>query len=626
MNIAWQPSLGAWRQGNLTHFRVWAPEVRQIEVVLEPELDKTPTFALHKSSDGYFQGTIDEVASGALYWYQIDGQGLYPDSASRFQPQGVHGPSQVIDPAEFAWTDGEWKGVGLEDLILYELHVGTFTPAGTFAAAAERLPLLRQLGVTAVELMPVADFAGDRNWGYDGAALFAPARCYGTPDDLRRFVDCAHQFGLAVHLDVVYNHFGPDGAYAGVFSPYYFSSKHKSPWGAAINFDGAHSAQVRNFFLENALHWIHEYHVDGLRLDATHAIIDESPRHFLAELSGAVRKSLEGFHRSVLVIAEDVRNLARMVKPEVEKGWGLDGVWSDDFHHQMRRCLAGDQDGYYQDFEGTMEDIVQTARRGWFYSGQYARFFGQLRGTDSAEIPPSRFVFFLQNHDQVGNRAFGDRLHHQIDLAVYRAATTLLLLLPHPPLLFMGQEWAASTPFQYFTNHHPELGKLVKEGRRNEFSGFAVFADPKSRERIPDPQEMETFEASRLKWEEREAEPHHSTLRFYTRLLALRLREPALRARGRENFEIEALNDSVLVIRRHATSVPTLLGVIRLRGAGRDSLRKNPYADASGQWELLLTTEDRPFTPDPAPPLIELSGPVIDFARPGAVIFKSSDR
>jgi maltooligosyltrehalose trehalohydrolase len=624
--MTWQPSIGAWRQENLTYFRVWAPNAGEIEVVLETLSGGAAAFPLQKSADGYFQGAIPEVARGALYRYRLDGHGDYPDPASRYQPRGVHGPSQVIDPGEFAWTDRGWTGVGLEDLILYELHVGTFTPAGTFAAAAERLPLLRRLGVTSVELMPVADFAGSRNWGYDGVALFAPARCYGSPDDLRHFVNRAHELGLAVHLDVVYNHFGPDGSYAAAFSPFYFSSRHKSPWGAGVNFDGPYSAPVRHFFIENALHWIHEYHVDGLRLDATHAIVDESPRHFLAKLSGAVRCSLQDSSRRALVLAEDVRNLARMVQPEKQNGWGLDAVWSDDFHHQMRRFLTGDQDGYFQDFAGTTQDIAATARQGWFYGGQYAPFFGQPRGTDPAGIPPSRFVFFLQNHDQVGNRAFGDRMHHQADPAVYRAATALLLLLPQTPLLFMGQEWAASAPFRYFTDHHPELGKLIQQGRQNEFSGFAAFQDPNDRERIPDPQALETFEASRLNWEERELEPHLSIWRFYTKLLALRRTEPALRAQGTDNFQVEALNDSVLLLRRQAPSAPALLGVIRLRGAGSDNLQGSPCADAgqAGKWELLLTAEDASFAPDPVPPRVDLWGPVIEFFRPGAVILKAA--
>ncbi|MBI2818623.1 MAG: malto-oligosyltrehalose trehalohydrolase [Acidobacteria bacterium] len=623
--MGWQPSLGAWREGSVTHFRVWAPEATTVEVILEMSADRTLVFPLAKSADGFFEGGSDEVRAGDLYRYQVDGQGPFPDPVSRYQPHGVHGPSQVVNASEFCWSDGEWCGVGLEDLVLYEMHVGTFTPEGTFTAAARKLPLLLELGVTAVELMPVDDFPGNRNWGYDGVALFAPARCYGTPDDLRRFVDEAHRMGLAVHLDVVYNHLGPDGAYHGVFSPYYFSQQHQSPWGVAINFDGPHSVPVRRFFIENALHWIHEYHLDGLRLDATHAIVDESPRHFLAELSAAVRDSRQGSRRQVLLAAEDVRNLAWMVKPGSENGWGLDAVWSDDFHHQMRRCLAGDHDGYFEDFDGTTADIAATVRLGWFYCGQHARYFGKLRGTDPSDISPRRFVFFLQNHDQVGNRAFGDRLHHQIDLAAYRAASALLLLLPQTPLLFMGQEWAASTPFQYFTDHYPELGKQVTEGRRNEFSRFAAFADSETPEQIPDPQDLKTFVASRLIWEERETEPHAFTHRFYQRLLALRRSEPALQARETNNFEIAALNPDVLLLRRHADAAPPLLAVLRLRGAGMEDLRENPLATpGSGRrWTLCLTSEERPFAADPMPPHIDCGGPVIEFVRPGVVVLES---
>ncbi|MBI4479756.1 MAG: malto-oligosyltrehalose trehalohydrolase [Acidobacteria bacterium] len=623
--MALQPSLGAWREDGVTHFRVWAPYAKELEVVWETSPRRRSAFPLQKSADGFFQGSFAEAGPGTRYRYRIDGQGPFPDPASRYQPQGVHGPSQVVDAAEFPWTDDAWTGISLDDLALYEMHVGTFTPAGTFAAAAERLPSLRDLGVTAVELMPVADFPGNRNWGYDGVALFAPARCYGTPDDLRQLVDMAHRLGLAVHLDVVYNHLGPDGAYHGIFSPYYFSQEHKSSWGAAINFDGPHSAQVRNFFIENSLHWIHEYHMDGLRLDATHAIVDESPQHFLAQLSMAVRESLRGSRRQVLVIAEDVRNLAGMVKPEAEDGWGLDAVWSDDFHHQMLRCLAGDRDGYFEDFEGTLADITVTAREGWYYRGQLARYFGKPRGTNPEGISPRRFVFFLQNHDQVGNRALGDRLHRQIDLAAYRAATALLLLLPQTPLLFMGQEWAASTPFQYFTDHYPELGKLVTEGRRNEFSRFAAFAEPPTREGIPDPQDLKTFLASQILWEERESGRHASTLRFYQKLLALRGSEPALQAREAENFKVVALDQDGLLLRRHADSAPALLAVIRLRGAGVEDLRENQDAAAGPgcHWTLCLTSEEAHFASDPMPLRIDLGGPVIEFSRPGAVVLKS---
>jgi maltooligosyltrehalose trehalohydrolase len=438
-------------------------------------------------------------------------------------------------------------------------------------------------------------------------------------------VDDAHRIGLAVHLDVVYNHFGPDGAYHGVFSPFYFSRTHQSPWGAAVNLDGPQSAGARKFFIENALHWIHEYHLDGLRLDATHAIVDTSPRHFLAELSGAVRESLKergDGGRPVVVIAEDVRNLACIAKPESEGGWGLDAVWSDDFHHEIRRFLTGDRDGYFEDFAGTAEEIGSTARHGWFYSGQHAPFFGKERGSDPSGLAPQRFVFFLQNHDQVGNRAFGERLNHQIDLAAYRAATALLLLLPETPLLFMGQEWAASSPFQFFTDHHPELGKLVTEGRRNEFSRFAAFARPETRNRIPDPQDPATFERSRLSWEERKTEPHASMIQYYRKLLDLRRSEPAL-GNG-EGFDILDLDADTLLLRRPEASGGDLLAVIRLRGAGTVDLRGFPNAHTGfgRRWTLLLTSEEKAFAADAVAPRIDASGPTVEFVRPGAAVFK----
>jgi maltooligosyltrehalose trehalohydrolase len=624
--MSWKPRLGAWPVVDGASFAVWAPDARRLEVLCETPGKPASVYPLEKDSEGVFTGTHSGIGAGDLYRYRLDGAGPYPDPASRFQPQGLHGPSQVIDPNRFPWTDRDWKNVEPDRLVLYELHVGTFTPGGTFNAAIERLPYLKDLGVTAVELMPVAAFPGNRNWGYDGAALFAPARSYGAPDDLRTFVNEAHRTGLAVHLDVVYNHFGPDGAYAPVFSKYYFSERHRSPWGAGINLDGEHSAQVRRFFIENALHWIHEYHIDGLRLDATHALVDDSPRYFLAELAAAVRASGESTGRKALLVAEDTRNLNYMLQPESEGGWGLDGVWSDDFHHQVRRCLAGDADGYFSDFDGTVESIAATVRQGWFFTGQYAPYFGHQRGTGPASISPAQCVFFIQNHDQVGNRAFGDRLHHAIDLASYRAATVLLLLAPEAPLLFMGQEWAAGTPFQFFTDHEPGLGRKVTEGRRREFAKFRAFADPALRERIPDPQAPATFEASRLVWEETTLEPHLSTLALHRRLLALRAAEPVFRSAGRASFAIRPSGDSALVLRRGMGAGPAFLAVIRLKGAGGCDLGDLPEANPGPgrRWQSILTTEDAAFTPDPVPLKIPAGGLAVEFSRPGAVILTAA--
>ena len=427
-------------------------------------------------------------------------------------------------------------------------------------------------------------------------------------------------------LDVVYNHLGPDGAYLSAFSPYYFTERHHTPWGAALNFDGDHSAMVREFFIENGRHWLHEYHLDGLRLDATHAIADDSPRHFLAELAARVHESAPG--RRVLIVGEDHRNLNWMVKPERDGGWGIDAVWADAFHHHCRRLLAGDSEGYYRDYSGSTEDLATTIRQGWFYTGQFSTHLGEPRGTDPTGIPANRFVICLQNHDQIGNRALGERLHAQIEHNAYRAASVLLLMAPQTPLIFMGQEWAAGTPFLYFTDHHAELGQMVTEGRRGEFGHFAAFSDPAGREQIPDPQAASTFRASQLSWSERLVEPHASILRLYQALLLLRRREPTLRQPA--SFDAVAVDDATLVIRRDGSN-DTFLVVVRLQGAGVVDFRGgrldaglHDRAAQMGPWDIVLTSEDPAFSPDPAPPEVDWSddGFTIRFHRPSAVILR----
>jgi maltooligosyltrehalose trehalohydrolase len=608
-------ALGATCEAGGVRFRVWAPERERVELCVETP-GREATHALVKDAEGFFDGAISGLGAGDLYRYRLDGEGPFPDPASRFQPSGVHGPSEVIDPAAFGWSDPGWRGVALEDLIVYELHVGAFSPAGTFAGVADRLAHLVDLGVTALELMPVADFPGERGWGYDGVSLFAPARCYGRPDELRRLVDLAHRAGLAVFLDVVYNHFGPDGAYWGLYSPHYFSRIHSTPWGAAINLDGPSSAPVRDFLIENATRWLREYHIDGLRLDATHALVDDGPRHLLAELQARVRAAVP---RPVLLIAEDDRNLATMLRPEAEGGWGLDGVWADDLHHHLRRCLAGDRDGYFRDFTGEAADIAATLRDGWFFKGQHSEHRGGARGTDPVGLDRQRFVVCLQNHDQVGNRAFGERLNHQIDGAEFRAATALLLGAPETPILFMGQEWAAPEPFLYFTDHEPELGRLVTDGRRKEFRGFACFSDPLQRDRIPDPQAASTFARSRLDWARVDEEPHASALRLHRALLRLRREHPLLRDRARLDVRIDAIGEDTIAIEYAGKEAHhRLLAVVRLRGAGEVALPDRP-----GPWRAVLSTEDGGFTRDPLPPSVngdrDLS---VTFSRPGAILLE----
>ena len=558
---------------------------------------------------------------GTLYRYRLDERDdhVFPDPASRFQPRGVHGPSQVVDPSTFAWTDSEWRAPRLDRTVFYEMHVGTFTPQGTFRGVIERLPYLDDLGVTAIELMPVADFPGERNWGYDGVALFAPARCYGQPDDLRVLVDAAHRHGLAVYLDVVYNHLGPDGAYANAFSQHYFTDRHESPWGRGVNLDGPCSSEVRRFFIENALHWIHEYHIDGLRLDATHAMQDDSPVHFLAELTTIVRERTE---RPVVFAAEDHRNIAQMLRPVADGGWGVDGVWADDFHHQARVHTARDREGYYADFTGNIQDLATTLCQGWFFTGQPSTHLGKPRGTDPFGLSPKQFIVCIQNHDQIGNRANGARLNHEVDEATFRALSALLLLVPQTPLLFMGQEWAASSPFLFFTDHGEELGHKITEGRRQEFSAFAAFANPARRAAIPDPQDLETCLRSRLAWDEAERDPHAGVRRLYQRLLRLRATSAVIPAVTRNRYDARALDEHSLMVTLRCGAVAgehDLTAIVRLSGAGRVVV-----PGAGPTWrDVFMTTEDADVTKDPAPIRVETAAPfTVRFARPGAIVVR----
>jgi maltooligosyltrehalose trehalohydrolase len=559
---------------------------------------------MKSQGDGHFVARVRGVAAGTRYRYCVDGHGPFPDPASRWQPEGVHGPSEVCGGPSFFWSDRSWRGLPHKDLIIYELHVGTFTPAGTFAGVTERLADLVDLGVTAIELLPVADFSGQRNWGYDGVALFAPARCYGRPDDLRRLVDTAHRIGLAVILDVVYNHLGPDGNYLSHYDKDFFNPR--TAWGPGPNFS---RSNAREFVIENALYWLHEFHCDGLRLDATQAIVDTSRVHILAELAARVRASIP--HREVVLIVEDSRNLAQLLRPVEASGWGYDGVWADDFHHQLRRLLAGDREGYYRDFRGNINDLAKTIRQGWFYCGQKSVCSGRPRGTDPAGLHPRQFVYCLQNHDQVGNRARGDRLHHVIDAAPYRAASALLLGLPHTPLLFMGQEWATSRPFQFFTDFPPTLGQRVTEGRRRDYGQFKEFSDPKMRNRIPDPQAESTYLASRLDWSERAREPFAAMYRFYRQLLRLRRQARSLRG---SDFTITAHGSAGLLLERR-TEGETLHFAIRLRGRGTVPL---PHAPG----EVVLTSESAEFCADSQEPRIDTRG--VHFRRPGAVVLRTS--
>ena len=615
----WTPRLGAWLKDGRACFRVWAPGQQAVDVVWQAG-GARQTLRLQPQADGTHTGQSDAIAAGARYRYRLqDGREL-PDPASRFQPEGVHGPSEVIDPSRFRWTDGGWKGVALQDLVLYELHVGTFSHDGTFAGVESRLDHLQALGVTALELMPIAEWPGRWNWGYDGVDLFAPSHRYGRPDDLRRLVNAAHERGLAVVVDVVYNHLGPDGAYLGALSPQYFTERYHTPWGAALNLDGPDSERVREFFVENALHWIHEYHVDGLRLDATHELYDESERHLLAEIAAAAHAATG---RPVLVTAEDDRNLALLASPARSGGYGLDALWADDFHHQIRRLIAGDTEGYFANFTGSLPDLARTLQQGWFYTGQ-ATPAGTPRGSDPAALRLRQFVICIQNHDQIGNRPFGDRLTDVVEPAVYRAASALLLCAPETPMLFMGQEWGATTPFQYFTDHGEELGRRVTEGRRAEFAAFSAFADPAQRERIPDPQAPATMERCRLHWDELDRPEHQRLLRLYQALLALRRTTPALRAADRDSVTVAALDEATLALWCHPPGVDPVVAIVRFAGAGAVTVPQTQPAFTTSGWSVVLTTEDPEFSSYGRPPRVDAAGGelVVSFDGPAAVVLR----
>jgi len=580
---AWHLDMGAnIRSSAGVRFKVWAPAATRVEVELSDSGELVPLSAEGDAEGAWSSPILPGVKPGARYRYRLNCELSRPDPYSRSQPEGVHGPSAVVDPDAFEWHDAAWGGLTPRGLVIYQCHVGTATPDGTFDSLIGELPRLQNLGVDAIEPLPVAEFPGRRNWGYDGVDLFAPSHVYGGPDALKRFVDAAHQHGLGVLIDVVYNHFGPDGNYLRDFSPNYFTDRHQTPWGEAINYDGPGSQWVRKLILDNARYWLHEYHADGLRLDATHAIFDESNLHLLAELTQAVRASLPP-SRQVVLIAETSENDVRYLKSVTEGGFGLDAVWADDFHHSLRRYLAGDHQGYYADYSGTLDELAQCIERGWLYEGQATprSGFQTPRGTPARGQPASRFVYALQNHDQVGNRAFGERLHHQIDDDRYRAASTLLLFLPYTPMLFMGQEFGAASPFQYFTQHEPELGKLVTEGRRREFKAFSAFADSATRERIPDPQAESTFVNSKLRVDEAATPPGSTLQSLYQRLLELRRTDVVLADQARERMQARALTADVLAVRRWQAGQERLLLV---NFGDTDS----PTAEFGGGWQVLF--------------------------------------
>ncbi len=560
-------------------FTVWAPLLESVQLkILSPAGRLVP---MENDGKGYWEAEVKDVYPGGRYLYRLGGEKERPDPASRSQPDGVHAPSQLEDPSAFPWRDDAWKGLPLRDCILYELHVGTFTREGTFDAVATRLDYLKELGVTAVELMPVAQFPGTRNWGYDGVYPFAVQNSYGGPAGLMRLVDACHRKELAVVLDVVYNHLGPEGNYLRDYAPY-FTDRYRTPWGDAINFDGPYSDDVREYFIGSALSWVTDYHVDALRIDAIHGIYDFSARHFLQELGEAVHDRARELGRQVYVIPESDLNDVRVINPVDAGGYGLDAQWNDDFHHALHTLLTGERQGYYRDF-GKIEHLEKAFREGFVYSGQYSEFRKRRHGSSSKDRPMHQFVVFSQNHDQVGNRMKGERLSSLASFEQLKLAAGTVLLSPFLPLLFMGEEYGESAPFLYFVSHSdPGLIEAVRRGRKEEFSRFGWNGEP------PDPQDERTFRASRLHWEDRATGLHEVLLQFYKRLIALRRETPALREPGRDRLAVQrGGNEKVLEARRWSSDGTSHIYVLLNFGADDASFRIS-----SGPWRKILDSAD----------------------------------
>jgi maltooligosyltrehalose trehalohydrolase len=562
-------------------FSVWAPRAERIAVRLAGHQGESD-HPLERRDDGSFQGVVEATRAGSDYFYVIDGRRARPDPVSRHQPIGVHGPSRVVDPLRFRWSDAGWKGLEMRDLVIYELHVGAFSEAGVFEGVIERLPALRDLGVTAIELMPVAEFPGGRNWGYDGVHLYAPQSTYGGPEGLRRLVDCAHERGLAVILDVVYNHVGPEGNYLGEFGPY-FTDRYRTPWGAAVNFDGPESDEVRRHFVDNALYWVSEYHIDGLRLDAVHGIFDVSAEHILAEIATAVHALGERLGRRTLVIAESDLNDPRIVRPRALGGFGLDGQWADDFHHAVHAALTGESRGYYADFGG-VGAVAEAMRERFVLRGGYSRFRRRRHGAPAADVPTERFVVFTQNHDQVGNRAQGERLATLIPLDAQKLSAAVLLLSPYVPLLFMGQEYGETQPFLYFVSHgDPDLVRAVREGRRREFEAFGWPGE------VPDPQAVETFQRSRIDWSTADA-PGHVELRCLHRdLLDLRRQERTLWTAG---MRVLGGASDCVALRYGDSNERALLAVFNFSNVSQSVVLEEDGPEPEQIWRQVLATDE----------------------------------
>ncbi|HVX41599.1 MAG TPA: malto-oligosyltrehalose trehalohydrolase [Gemmatimonadaceae bacterium] len=570
------------------HARVWAPAARTVELVSEDPNSGPAAFPLEPEGNGYFSALVPGLGAGSLYRYRLDGREAFPDPASRFQPSGPHGASMIMDPTGYRWTDHGWPGVSIDGQVIYEIHIGTFTKAGTYKAAIDRLPELVDLGVTVIEVMPLADFVGNFGWGYDGVNLFAPTRLYGSPDELRGFVDAAHRLELGVILDVVYNHFGPDGNYVMKYSPRYFSGNH-TEWGDALNFDGDDSRPVREFFATNARYWIDEFHFDGLRFDATQQIFDSSTPNIMTELVAAAREAAGA--RKTIFVAENEPQRASLVRPTDAGGSALDGLWNDDFHHSARVALTGRAEAYYEGYRGSPQEFVSAAKYGFLYQGQWYEWQHHQRGTPALDVPPKRFVTFIQNHDQVANTAGGRRVHQETSPGRLRAMTALLLLAPQTPMLFQGQEFAASAPFLYFADHTAELATLVREGRTKFVSQFPSAASDEGRALVPDPADSWTFVRCKLDWSERRT--HAAVLALHRDLIRLRREDSVLRAQRPRALDGAVLTDHAFLLRFFGDGEGDRLLIVNLGGRVRAEPLAEPLAapPLHSRWTTIFSTE-----------------------------------
>ncbi|HEY5312374.1 MAG TPA: malto-oligosyltrehalose trehalohydrolase [Pirellulales bacterium] len=599
VQIARRLPVGAECQAGGVHFRLWAPKRRKVEVVGRES--KAHCWTLTPEGDGYFSGLIPDLRAGFRYRFRLDDEDqLYPDPVSRFQPEGVHGPSEVVDPGGFTWTDADWDGPELLGQVVYEMHIGTFTPEGTYRAAAEHLAYLKDLGITTVEIMPVADFDGEFGWGYDGVDLYAPTRLYGRPDDLREFVNRAHSLGLAVILDVVYNHLGPSGCYLRIFADEYFTDRHKNEWGEGINYDDHGSGPVREFFVSNAGYWIDEFHFDGLRLDATHAIVDDSAEHVLLAISQEVRRAAGA--RRTWIVSENETQETGQITPIEDGGYGLDAAWNDDFHHAARVAMTGQNEYYYADYRGTPQELISALRWGYLFQGQWHVTQQKLRGTPAYHVPAARFVTFLENHDQTANSGQALRVHQLTSPGRYRAMTALLLLAPGTPMLFQGQEFASTRPFYYFADHEPELARLVCEGRVEFLKKFRSLADRQLCD-FANPADRQTFLACKLDLADRER--HSGALALHRDLLAMRREDPVFAAQRGDRVQGAVLAAECLVLRFFGAEHGDRLLFVNLGAGQRGYSAAEPLLAPPGgsKWELRWSSQDPRYGGPGTPPL-----------------------